>query len=118
MNPAREPVPAAAVLSVLAVDGALSAIAAALLLPLYVGPVPVPVSALVSGAVNAALVWAAGKWTQSRNLAALPLWTWLAVVAVLSLGGPGGDVVFGGYWILALLILGALPPAWVLRRMP
>ena len=118
MKPAAEPVLAAAALAVLAVDGALCAVAAALLLPLYLGAVPLPLSALVSGAVNAVLVWAAGRWTDSRSLAALPLWAWLAAVAVLSLGGPGGDVVFGGYWFLVLLVLGALPPLWVLRRMP
>ena len=85
-----------AVLALLAVDGVLSAVAGALLLPLYLGPVPFPVSALASGLLNAALVWAAGHWSYSRRLAALPLWTWLATVAAFTLGGPGGDIVFGG----------------------
>lgn len=110
------------VLAVLALDGVLSAIAGALMLPLYLGPVPFPVSAVLSGLVNAALVWAAGYWTQSKRLAALPLWTWLATVAVLTLGGPGGDIVVGGrgvmrFSVLLLLVLGALPAAAVLRRM-
>ena len=110
-------------LAVLAVDGVLSAIAGALLLPLYLGAVPFPVSALVSGLVNAALVWAAGYWTESRRLAALPLWAWLATVAAFTLGGPGGDIVFGGpgimgFSVLIFLLLGALPAAMVLRRMP
>ena len=111
------------VLAVLAVDGVLSAVAGALLLPLYLGPVPFPVSALVSGLVNAALVWAAGYWTDSRRLAALPLWAWLATVAAFTLGGPGGDIVFGGpgimaFSVLIFLLLGAVPAAMVLRRMP
>lgn len=111
-----------AVLGVLALDGVLSAIAAAFLLPLYLGPVPFPVSALLSGLLNAALVWAAAYWTDSKRLAALPLWTWLGTVAVLTFGGPGGDIVFGGRGIMAfsallLLVLGALPAALVLRRM-
>lgn len=111
------------VLALLGLDGAASAIAGALLLPYSLGPVPVPLSALFSGLLNAALVWAAGQCTGSRRRAALPLWTWLATVAVLSLGGPGGDVVFGGrgvmaYAVVVLLVLGALPPALVLRRMP
>ena len=111
------------VLALLAVDGVLSAVAGALLLPLYIGPVPFPVSALVSGLVNAALVAAAGYWTDSRRLAAVPLWTWLATVAAFTLGGPGGDIVFGGpgimgFSVLLFLLLGALPAALVLRRMP
>ena len=110
------------VLGLLALDGVLCALAGALLLPLYLGRVPFPVSAVLSGALNAALVWAAGHWTDNPRLAGLPLWTWLATVAVLSLGGPGGDIVFGGpgimaYSVLLLMILGAAPAALVLRRM-
>lgn len=116
-----DPPRAGLVLAVLALDGVLSAIAGAFLLPLYLGPVPFPVSALLSGLLNAALVWAAGHWTRSRRLAALPLWTWLATVAVLAFGGPGGDIVFGGAGIMAVsalifVTLGALPAAMLLRR--
>lgn len=112
----------AAVLVLLAVDGVLSAVMGALLLPVYLGPVPFPLSALLSGLLNAALVWAASQCTESRSLAALPLWTWLATVGAFTLGGPGGDIVFGGagpmaYAVLLMLALGALPPAYVLRRM-
>ena len=122
MRVAAGPRLSAAVLVVLALDGVFSAIAGALLLPLRAGPVPVPVSALVSGLLNAALVWAAAQYTTSARLAALPLWTWLATVTALTFGGPGGDVVFGGsgllgYSALIMLVLGALPPALVLRRM-
>lgn len=110
------------VLALLAVDGILSALAGALLLPIYLGPVPFPMSALVSGLLNAALVWAASYWTESKRLAALPLWTWLATVAVLTLGGPGGDIVFGGpgvmgYSVLIFLALGTCPAAWMLSRL-
>lgn len=109
-------------LGVLALDGVLCAVGSALLLPLHLGTVPLPVSALVSGAVNAALVWAAAQWTDSPRLAALPLVAWLVTVAALAVGGPGGDIVFGGpgvmaYSVLILLAAGALPAAWVLRRM-
>jgi hypothetical protein len=83
--------------------------------------VPFPVSALASGLVNLALVWAAVHWTDSARLAALPLLTWLVTVAVLTLGGPGGDIVFGGpgvmgYSVLLFLALGAAPPVWFLWR--
>jgi hypothetical protein len=88
---------------------------------LRIGSVPFPISALISGLVNAALVWAALQWTSSPRVAALPLWTWLLTVAGLTLGGPGDDIVFGGvgvmeYAPLLLIALGALPPAFVLWR--
>jgi len=110
-----------AVLAVLAIDGVLSAVAGAFLLPLRIGSVPFPISALLSGLVNAALVWAALQWTSAPRLAALPLWCWLLTVAGLSFGGPGDDIVFGGVGImqfapLLLIVLGALPPAALLWR--
>jgi hypothetical protein len=109
------------VLSVLALDGVLSALAASFLLPLRIGSVPFPVSMVISGAVNAALVWAACDWTSSPRVAALPLWTWLATVLGLTFGGPGSDLVFGGVGVMAyaallLIAVGALPPAAVLWR--
>ena len=118
---ATDPAIRVVVLALLAVDGVLSALAGALLLPFYVGTIPFPISALISGLVNAALVWAAGRWTRSPRLAALPLWTWLFTVAVISIGGTGGDVILGGqglmaYGALLLIVLGVTPPVWVLWR--
>ncbi|RDH77846.1 hypothetical protein DVS77_13375 [Mycolicibacterium moriokaense] len=107
----------AVVLIVLAVDGVLSALLAAFFLPLYLGPVPFPVSALISGLLNAALVWVALQWTSSPRLAALPLWTWLVTIAGLSFPGPGDDAVFGAQWqLLLLIIIGAAPPLLLLYR--
>jgi hypothetical protein len=108
-------------LTLLAVDGVLSAIGGALLLPSYIGAMPFPISALISGLLNAALVWAAGLWTTSVRLAALPLWTWLLTVAAMCLGGPGHDIIFGGRGVMAyspllLLVAGAGPPLWLLLR--
>ena len=116
-----DPALRAVILVLLAVDGVVSAVVGALLLPIYLGPVPFPISALLSGLVNATLVWAAMYWTDSNRLAALPLLTWLVTVAVLTLGGPGGDIVFGGpglmqYSVLLFLTLGVLPPGWLLWR--
>jgi hypothetical protein len=109
------------VLALLAVDGILSALAGALLLPSYIGSIPFPISALISGLLNAALVWAAGRWTRSPRVAALPLWTWLLTVAVISMGGPADDIILGGqglmrYGALLLIVLGVAPPVWVLWR--
>jgi hypothetical protein len=130
------------VLALLGVDGVLSALAAAFFLHTYIGPVPFPISALLSGLVNAALVWAALQWTGAPRLAALPLWCWLLTVAVLALGGPGDDILFGGstpipvplpgpetvfaqaqqgveimeYAPLLLIVLGTVPPVLVLWR--
>jgi hypothetical protein len=109
------------VLTLLAVDGALCAVAAAFFLPIRIGSVPFPISALIAGLVNAALVWAALQWTSAPWLAGLPLWTWLLTVAAMTLGGPGDDIVFGGDGIMAyaaflLIVLGTLPPAALLRR--
>jgi hypothetical protein len=114
------PVLRGVVLTLLAVDGVISAVVGALLLPSSIGPVPFPVSAVVTGLVNAALVWAALHWTTPR-LAALPLWTWLVTVAAMTFGGPGGDVIFGGrgimgYSALLFIVVGALPSAWLLWR--
>jgi hypothetical protein len=109
------------VLALLAVDGILSALAGTLLLPCYIGSIPFPISGLISGLVNAALVWAAGCWTGSTRVAALPLWTWLITVGVLSTGGPADAVMLGGRWpieysALWLFLSGFVPPAWILLR--
>lgn len=103
-------------LTLLALDGLIVGISSALFLPEYLGRVPFPVSALVAGGMNLALVWAAGQYTSGRA-AALPLGTFLLTVAALSLGGPGGDVVFGGDGFLGveallLVVLGSGPALW------
>ncbi len=118
---ATDPAIRIVILALLAVDGILSAVAGALLLPSYIGSIPFPISAVISGLVNAALVWAAGRWTTSARLAALPLWTWLLTVLVMCAPGPGGDVIFGGRGLLAyspllLLVAGSAPPLAVLLR--
>ena len=118
---AADPAIRVVVLALLSVDGVLSALAGALLLPSYIGSIPFPISGLISGLVNAALVWAARRWTRSRRVAALPLWTWLLTVAAMSMGGPADDVIFGGrgvmaYGALLLIVLGVTPPVWVLWR--
>jgi hypothetical protein len=116
-----KPVMGVFVVSLLAVDGVLSALGGCLLLPSYIGAVPFPVSGLLSGLLNAALVWAAGQWTESSRVVALPLWAWLLTVAVFSMGGPGDDIILSGRGVMAfsaliVMVLGVAPPAWVLWR--
>ena len=111
------------VFALLGVDGVLSALMAVFFLPLRIGPVPLPISALLSGVVNALLVWVALQWTPNPRLAALPLWTWLLTILLFTFGGPGDDIVFGGPGIMEfapvlLIALGALPGAWVLWSRP
>ena len=110
------------VLAILTLDGVLSAIAGAFLLPLYVGAIPLPVSGLISGLVNAALVWAALDWAETPRIAALPLWSWLVTTLGLTFGGPGGDIVLSGAGIMQLapilfVVLGGGPPAYLLWRL-
>ena len=111
-----------AALAILTLDGVLSAIVGAFFLPLYVGAVPLPISGLISGLLNLALVWAALQWVSSPRLAALPLWAWLITALGLTLGGPGDDIVLSGAGIMALaplifMVLGGGPPAYFLWRL-
>ena len=111
------------VLTLLALDGVLCALASTMLLPAYLGTVWFPVSAVAAGIVNVGLVWAAAQWTDSTRIAALPLITLLSPVGVLTLGGPGGDMMLGGAGIagsgpILLMVLGAVPAAWWLLRRP
>lgn len=107
------------VLVLLGIDGVLCAVTAALLLPSYLGSIPFPVSALVGGLLNAALVWAGLHWTRSLRLAALPLWTWLLTVALMSFSGPGDDYIFAGRGVMAygaplMIVAGSVPPVALL----
>jgi hypothetical protein len=110
------------VLTLLAVNGVLCAIATTFFLRLHIGSWPFPVSALIAGLVNAALVRVALDYSPSPRIAAVPLVTWLLTVLVLTLGGPGDDIVFGAQSVtdyvlwLVLVALGTLPPAMVLRQ--
>jgi hypothetical protein len=111
----------ATVLTLLAVDGVISAVLGAVFVQSRLGSVPFPISAVISGLGNGALVWAGLQVTSSARLAAVGLWTWLLTVAVLTFGGPGDAIIFGGPGIdgvsvLVLLVVGVLPPALVLRR--
>lgn len=124
-TPTDSPAFTVVVLALLALDGALCAVATALLLPAHIGSVPFPLSAVIGGLVNAGLVWVALRCTPSLRLAVLPLWAWLLTIALMTLGGPGGDLIFAdrgvmAYGVLLMILLGSAPTGWLLwrRRQP
>lgn len=107
------------VLAILALDGVLCAVATALLLPAHLGAAPFPVSAVIGGVVNTGLVWLALQCTASLRVAALPMWTWLVTIAAMTVGGPGGDLIFAGsgvleYGVLLMMVAGSAGPGWLL----
>jgi hypothetical protein len=104
-------------LALLAFDGVLSAVAGVLFLPMFIGTIPFPISAIICGVLNAALVLATLQWTTNLRLAALPLWGFLVTVLLLTFGGPGGDMMFDGLaGAVVMVFFGAAPPAFVLWR--
>jgi hypothetical protein len=105
-----------AVVAVLTVDAALLAMLELFYLTLSVGPVPLPVSALVALVSTPWLVRRAGE-EGGPGAAALPLVAWTLTIAVLGLAGPGSDVLLLSDWTsLALIVAGMVPAAFVLGR--
>lgn len=103
-------------LALLVLDGLLLGAIGLVLTPTYAGPVPAPVGALVSILVLPWLVLHAGELDPRPGLAGAPLIAWLAAVAVLGLGGPGGDVLLPPTWQSLLLVVGGLGSGlWALR---
>ncbi|MCQ4119933.1 hypothetical protein [Rhodococcus tibetensis] len=99
-------------LALLVFDGFLCAVLAVLFLPMYLGATPFPVSILVAGAVNVALVIAARSATGRVGSAALPLVGWTAGFLLCMLGGPGGDILLlASAWTLLLFLGGLISPA-------
>lgn len=98
------------------VDAALLALLELCFLTLAVGAVPVPVSPVVALVSTPWLVRAAGRWA-GPGAAAMPLVAWAAVIAVLGLAGPGGDILLPSDWMgLALVVCGLVPAAFTLGR--
>ena len=106
-----------ALLALLAFDGFLTVVLAALFLPTYIGSVAFPISALVCGVVNVALVVAAALVTDRNTMTCLPLVGWGFGFFVCLFGGPGGDVILGQSWqTVLLLFLGVVPAGYALYR--
>lgn len=104
------------VMAALIFDGVISAILGAALLNTRFGGVLVPLGLIISAVLNVALVWCALEWAATPRWAGAPLWAFVGTTMVLLFGGPGGDVVFVGFWPVLLIVVGVLPAAYVLRR--
>jgi hypothetical protein len=102
-------------LPLLVVDSALLAIVEVMFLQLFVGPVPVPLSAALAAVSLPWLVWWAGRIGGTPSSATLPLVAWLVTVALLGFAGPGDDVLLPMTWPMVvqtvLLLAGGLIPA-------
>ncbi|SDQ69228.1 hypothetical protein SAMN04489765_1444 [Tsukamurella pulmonis] len=85
--------------------GAVCAVGAAMYLYLYVGVVPLPLSAVLFGALLAWISVAARRLGGEPVHGALPVIAFLLVTAVFLLGGPGGDIVLYADWRLPVLLL-------------
>jgi hypothetical protein len=83
-------------LVILSACAALSAMLAALLVPLRWGTVIVPVSVLIAVASTAGLILLAWRAGRSIALAAIPFAIWVVTVLVLSQARPEGDVLLPG----------------------
>jgi 4-amino-4-deoxy-L-arabinose transferase-like glycosyltransferase len=102
---------------VLVFDGFLSGILSVFFLPAYLGSVQFPISALLGGIANVALILAARKVAERSIWVASPLIGWFAAVVLCMLGGPGGDVLLLADWRTMLLIIAGAGPAGVLLFM-
>lgn len=118
--PAAVPSPAPDPLALRLAAGVLIALAAVglavlecFLVPLRIGSVPAPVVVPLAMAGNVGLARLAGRWTGSVAGAAVPPVLWLAVVVVLALPRPEGDLIVQGTLTgLVFLFAGAVAGAY------
>lgn len=95
-------------LGLLTFDAALLGAFGLVFTPLYVGAVPLPMGALLSALILPWLVLRAGEIDPHAGVAGTPVLTWLLVVGVLGLTGPGDDVLLPPTWQSLVLVVGGL----------
>lgn len=112
-----EPAHRRAEFALVLLDSALLALLELFFLPLYLGSIPMPVTALVAAITLPVLVVVASRLYPTTLGASAPILVWLLFVLVVGFLGPGGDLVLPPTWkALLLLACGLLPSAIVLGK--
>ncbi|APU12959.1 hypothetical protein [Actinoalloteichus fjordicus] len=100
------------VFAVLLIDAVLIALIGMFFLPIHLGTLQMPVTALLTGVANLWLVREAARLSTRLRVVVAPLGVWLAVVVVFAMVRPAGDVVLVDDWrSFLLLAAGSLPAA-------
>ncbi|ADG77778.1 Integral membrane protein OS=Tsukamurella paurometabola (strain ATCC 8368 / DSM / CCUG 35730/ CIP 100753 / JCM 10117 / KCTC 9821 / NBRC 16120 / NCIMB 702349/ NCTC 13040) OX=521096 GN=Tpau_1147 PE=4 SV=1 [Tsukamurella paurometabola] len=89
-----------------AFGGAVCAVGATMYLHLYIGSVPMPISAIGFGALLAGISVACGRLGGEARFAAIPVIAFLIVVVVFLLGGPGNSIMYTDWRLPLLLVCG------------
>lgn len=116
----RLPAAAVVAVAVLALDAVLLAWVEMAWLPVRVGVVPLPLTALGAAITTPLLVLAAGAALPRTQAPMVPLAAWTLTVLVAGLWSPAGAGVLPPDWRTLLLLAGGLVPGvWaVTRRRP
>lgn len=104
-------IPGPVIIAVLVVDAVIALILEVAYLPLYIGAVAVPITAVLAGPVNLALVWAVSTVSTRLSVLFLPVGAWLAAFLIAASRGPGGDFPLrSNLPTLLLFLCGAVVP--------
>ncbi|MEU1983390.1 hypothetical protein [Nocardia sp. NPDC019395] len=111
LDAAANSIPRPVIIAVLMLDAVIALILEVLYLPLYIGAVAFPITALLAGPVNLALVWAAETVSTRLSVLFLPVGAWLAAFLTAASRGPGGDFPLrSDLPTLLLFLCGAVVP--------
>ncbi|WP_336085759.1 hypothetical protein [Nocardia sp. SSK8] len=106
-----DPVLSGLVVVLLLFNALLTLVVEVLFLPLYIGSVPMPISALLAAPINVALVYGMESVTGRLGFAFAPIVVWVFGFLVCASRGPGGDILLGSDGrTLLLLACGVIPP--------
>jgi hypothetical protein len=101
-----------AIVGLLTFDGLLLGAFGLAFTPLFVGPVPAPLGAVLSIIILPWLVRRAGEIDPRPAAAGAPLVAWFLTVIVLGFAGPGGDLLLptlpATFWTSFVLVFGGL----------